>query len=313
MQYGPLWSSKACLKGGKKVVRRCISHPPWADLPWSTSRQQQQLGILSLPRRLAVENSRRELSGGVSFGIGILLVVEESRLENRPRGVCDTYSVVSIYGHKGRLPHRCRSCSAHVQHDGTMLVLLHALPGRSSFFRSFILQSRYNQVSKHGLTDWFPLHRSGITQAKKTPARECRGQGRGPTSSGGKKALHQRNMFYYISAANIRIHVCTRDQNGPLRPNGGSATRWIQRYVRTNYETYAVPVQEQRSVGIVIMPYTRLRSYPCERQNFEYVQRTSCKGGPCYSRLQIPGTLQRLEFELYQKRKHFARRFPTTK
>ena len=34
----------------------------------------------------ALETSRRELSGDVSFGIGTLLVVEQSSFENRPRG-----------------------------------------------------------------------------------------------------------------------------------------------------------------------------------------------------------------------------------
>ena len=35
----------------------------------------------------ALEMSRRELSRDVPFGVGTLLVVEQSNLENRPRGV----------------------------------------------------------------------------------------------------------------------------------------------------------------------------------------------------------------------------------
>ena len=37
--------------------------------------------------RAALETSYRELSEDLWFGIGALLVVEESILENRPRGV----------------------------------------------------------------------------------------------------------------------------------------------------------------------------------------------------------------------------------
>ena len=41
-------------------------------------------------------------------------------------------------------------------------------------------------------------------------------------------------------------------------------------FIRTSelttwYETYAVPVLDQRSVGLGVMPYTCLRSYPCEK------------------------------------------------
>ena len=43
-------------------------------------------GIVSLPKRPGVETSSRELSEDASFGIGTLLVVEQSSLENRPRG-----------------------------------------------------------------------------------------------------------------------------------------------------------------------------------------------------------------------------------
>ena len=42
--------------------------------------------IVSVPKRSALESSRRELSEHVSFGNGTLWVVEQSSLENRPGG-----------------------------------------------------------------------------------------------------------------------------------------------------------------------------------------------------------------------------------
>ena len=48
------------------------------------------VGILSAPKRWALEASRRELSEYVSFGVGTLLVVKQSTLENRLRGVLYT-------------------------------------------------------------------------------------------------------------------------------------------------------------------------------------------------------------------------------
>ena len=45
------------------------------------------VGIVSVPKKSALETSRRELSEDVSFGIGTLLGVEQSSLKNRPRGV----------------------------------------------------------------------------------------------------------------------------------------------------------------------------------------------------------------------------------
>ena len=45
------------------------------------------VGIVSLPKRSALEASIRGLSADVPFGIGALLVVRQSTLENRPRGV----------------------------------------------------------------------------------------------------------------------------------------------------------------------------------------------------------------------------------
>ena len=42
--------------------------------------------IASVSKRPELETSRPELSEDVSFGIGTLLVVERSSLENRPRG-----------------------------------------------------------------------------------------------------------------------------------------------------------------------------------------------------------------------------------
>ena len=43
-------------------------------------------GIVSVPKRSALETSRRELSEDVSVGIGTLLVVEQSGLEKGRRG-----------------------------------------------------------------------------------------------------------------------------------------------------------------------------------------------------------------------------------
>ena len=51
------------------------------------------VGIVSVPKKPALESYRRELSGDVSFGIRTLLVVEQSSFENRPRVcVCDIHS-----------------------------------------------------------------------------------------------------------------------------------------------------------------------------------------------------------------------------
>ena len=43
-------------------------------------------GIVAVPKSSALEPSRQELSEDVSFGIGTLLVAEQSSLENYPRG-----------------------------------------------------------------------------------------------------------------------------------------------------------------------------------------------------------------------------------
>ena len=45
------------------------------------------VGIVSAPKRSALEPSRRELSEDVSSGIDALLVVEQSSLGNRSTGV----------------------------------------------------------------------------------------------------------------------------------------------------------------------------------------------------------------------------------
>ena len=45
------------------------------------------VGIVSVPKQSALKTSRLELSKDISFGIGALLVVEQSSLENRPREV----------------------------------------------------------------------------------------------------------------------------------------------------------------------------------------------------------------------------------
>ena len=48
------------------------------------------VGIVPVPETSALETFRRVLSEHVSFGIGTLLVVEQSSLETRPRG-CDMH------------------------------------------------------------------------------------------------------------------------------------------------------------------------------------------------------------------------------
>ena len=51
------------------------------------------VAVVLVPKRSALETVRRERSEDVSFGIGTLLVVEQSSLENRPKGVL-IYTVV---------------------------------------------------------------------------------------------------------------------------------------------------------------------------------------------------------------------------
>ena len=46
------------------------------------------VGIVAVPKRSALEASRRKLNKDVSFRIGTLLVVEQSTLEKRRGGVC---------------------------------------------------------------------------------------------------------------------------------------------------------------------------------------------------------------------------------
>ena len=58
------------------------------------------VGIASVPARSALETtSRRELSEDASFGIGTLLVVEQSSLEKTASGVCVIYT--DIFGSVG--------------------------------------------------------------------------------------------------------------------------------------------------------------------------------------------------------------------
>ena len=62
------------------------------------------VGIVSTPKTSALETSRRELSEDVSFGIGTLLVVEQSSLENRPGGGV-IYTV--LYGNTRGATYEC--------------------------------------------------------------------------------------------------------------------------------------------------------------------------------------------------------------
>ena len=65
-------------------IQRCVSHP----LGRFSTVDISTVGIVPpVPTRSASEISLRELSEDVSFGVGALLVVEQSSLENRPREV----------------------------------------------------------------------------------------------------------------------------------------------------------------------------------------------------------------------------------
>ena len=70
----------------------CISHTPG---PIFHGRYLHSWNSGS-PKRSALETSRRELSENVSFGIGTLLVAEQSSLENRLRGVWYTPSYMVL-------------------------------------------------------------------------------------------------------------------------------------------------------------------------------------------------------------------------
>ena len=49
------------------------------------------VGIVSVLKRSALETSIGELSEDVSFGIGTLLVLEQSSLEKPPQGGCNIH------------------------------------------------------------------------------------------------------------------------------------------------------------------------------------------------------------------------------
>ena len=64
-------------------IRRCMSH---TRLGRFSMLDVSTVGIVSVPNRSVLETSRRELLEDVSFGVGTLLVVEQSSLENCLRG-----------------------------------------------------------------------------------------------------------------------------------------------------------------------------------------------------------------------------------
>ena len=71
-----------------RTVYDGIYHAPLGR--FSVLDMSRVVGIVSVPKKQALERSRRELSEDVSFGVGTvgaLLVVEQSSLENRPRKV----------------------------------------------------------------------------------------------------------------------------------------------------------------------------------------------------------------------------------
>ena len=70
----------------RTVYDGCLSHQPplgrFSMIDISTA-----VGMVPVATTSALEASVRELSEDASFGIGTLLVVEQSSLENCPRGV----------------------------------------------------------------------------------------------------------------------------------------------------------------------------------------------------------------------------------
>ena len=94
-----------------RIRRRCIYITyPWADFVMVDISTD---GIVSVPKRSALGKSRRERSEDVWFGVGTLLVVEQSSLEKPPEG-CVKYTVA--YG------------TARVQQDDTRTVDIHHTP-----------------------------------------------------------------------------------------------------------------------------------------------------------------------------------------
>ena len=65
-------------------IRRRISHP-LRPIFHARHLPTVVLGLVPVRKRPALEPSRRELSGDVSFGMSTLLVVEQWGFENRPR------------------------------------------------------------------------------------------------------------------------------------------------------------------------------------------------------------------------------------
>ena len=63
-----------------------LSHPPGPIFQARYLHSRDTI-IVSMPKRSALEASRRELSEDVSFGVGAPLGVEQSGLEDRPRGM----------------------------------------------------------------------------------------------------------------------------------------------------------------------------------------------------------------------------------
>ena len=74
------------------TVYHTTTHP-WVD--FQVVDISTAVGIMPVPKWSALETSRRERSEDVPFGLGTLLVVERSTLENRPRGAV-IYTV--LYG-----------------------------------------------------------------------------------------------------------------------------------------------------------------------------------------------------------------------
>ena len=56
------------------------------------------VGLVPVPKRSALDTSRRELSEHISFGFGTFLVVEQSRLEHRSLGGGDIHGRIRYHG-----------------------------------------------------------------------------------------------------------------------------------------------------------------------------------------------------------------------
>ena len=79
-----------------------VYHTPMGRFPMVDI---SSVGIVTVPRRSVLETSRLELSEDASFGIGTLLVVAKSSMENRPSESRGGVIYTVVYGN-----HRVDAC-----------------------------------------------------------------------------------------------------------------------------------------------------------------------------------------------------------